>query len=96
MLSNGATGRMSDQVRGLKAQCVHQTQQVVGQVPGTGDYWARPRAADATVIVQNHAKMPGEFRDLGMPELATAAQSGHQQQRFAGAVLLHIQLGVAD
>ena len=96
MLSDSAASGVTNQVCGLQRQCIHQSQQIISQIPGPADDRARTGATHATVVVKNDMEVPRKIGNLRLPELAAAAESGDQKKGLTCSVFFDIQLGMAD
>lgn len=96
MLADGAARGVPGEMGAIDAKRVHQSQQIPRHIAHIGDDRPRARPTDPTMIVQDHTEVLGKLWYLLRPEPTAAAEARDQQQWLALAVLLDMQLGVAD
>ena len=91
-LAHRAAGRMAAPMDLGEAQPVDQLQGIVGHLlDGVIDLGQRA-ARGTAMIVHDDGKFLGKLAGVGVPEAAVAAQTGHQEQRRATALLFVVEL----
>ena len=68
----------------LDVECIHDAQQIVGEIARIGDDRPRTRATDPAVIVQDDPELARKIGHLRRPETTTAAEPGNEQHGIAG------------
>src|SRR5579883_2761023 len=95
-LSDGAAGRMADNVCARNAECIEQADHVGRQaIDGVGDA-AMVALADAAMVERHDVKRLREDRNLLTPVIGVTAEPGDEHHRIAATGALIMQTAVAN